>query len=191
MGVPKSQLQRPDGVNLLQHQLERWQPEVDEVLLLCGEAGQTTIPSGLAPLHPDPARWSGEGPLAGLLSGLRGCRCDWLLLHPIDCPFFPPEAVHRALRSIPMPQRAIGFTDQSQRPQWLPGLYHRSLVGRLEEALSSGERRLGRWFLSLQPQLHPLNAPASELDRWFLNLNTPETVRQAGYLWPDRSTPAV
>ncbi len=123
---------------------------------------------------PDPEPYVGKGPLAGLLAGLTSCRHPWLALLPIDCPFFPPEAYHQALRDCQEQTQMIGFRESlSQREQWLPGLYRKDLAERVERALSDEELSLGKFCRSVPHEFVDTELRGLPPEA-FVNLNTPD-----------------
>ena len=101
----------------------------------------------------------------------------------IDTPFFPPEVLSRSLEIAPEGSQAVGFMGPEDRPQWLPGLYHKRLQASIEATLRRGELRLGRWMQS-QPHAFLPWTDTVPVQRAYANLNTPEQARHAGFRLP-------
>ncbi len=186
MGGPKEGLIHQSGLSLLQLQLDRLDPFFAEVLLLTGETAKRWPEGGNSRVLVDPRPFAGQGPMAGLLAGLRESATDWLALMPIDNPLFPPEAFVEALLRVGLPDGsgsplALGFLDQGGHPRWLPGLYHRDLHPTLEEALGSGQLSLGRWVQSVNHVFLPWTHNKVSSERAFTNINTPEEAATLGF----------
>lgn len=184
MGGPKETLIHHSGPSLLQLQLERLAPFFAEVLLLTGETTKGRPAGGNSRVLVDPPAFAGQGPMAGLLSGLRECSTEWLALMPIDNPLFPPEAFIETLSRGPDGYRspgALGFLDRDGHPRWLPGLYHRDLCPALEQALGSGQLSLGRWVQSINHAFLPWTHTEISSERAFTNLNTLEEAAALGF----------
>lgn len=120
--------------------------------------------------------------MAGLLAGLQRCRTEWLALLPVDCPYFPPEAFAAALLDAGS-ARVVGWLDHGRRAQWLPGLYHKDLIGSLETSLAHNRLSLGRWVTAQDHLFLPWILPEVPAHDAFLNLNTPEQALAAGFAW--------
>ncbi len=188
MGFPKHLLTDGRGRTLLQVQLRRLSPHYQETLVL---TGPQSLPqeSGFRNVS-DPEEWNGQGPLAGLLAAFKVASAPWVALFGVDQPNFDPE-LHRwllgtASSSSQGPQpKILSLSDRRGQPQWLVGLYHREVIKPLQEFLTSGERAIHR-FASRVPTL--TLRPPDELapdDTPFLNLNTPEQARAAGWGIPE------
>lgn len=113
-------------------------------------------------LHDDSPGY--EGPLAGILSGLKACPTPWLMVLPCDAPMFPNDIV----------TQLWGCIDAEHKSAHIDGhptfaLIHVSHLHKLETFLQHGERKLGKWLDLIGSVAH---RSASEAD--FRNLNTPE-----------------
>ena len=181
MGAPKQWLCDDTGCSLLQLQCRRMAPHFSELLLLCGSRPPAIAIEGTRAVC-DPEAFAGQGPLPGLLGGLRQCRTPWLALLPVDCPNFPPEAFLEAPDRA-SGQPAIGFLLQGTR-QWLPGLYHVDLLSSLEDFLASGSRAMGRYVERVEHVFLPWTHQTISAERAFTNLNTPEQAAAEGFRIP-------
>ena len=181
MGGPKEQLVNTDGQSLLEFQVDRLSPHFDDILLL-GNADLQTLPENVRSI-PDPSPYTQLGPLAGLLAGLHHCQHPWLALLPIDCPRFPVASFHHAWSKREPEADSIGFAASvADRPQWLPGLFHQSLIPTVEQALVEGRRALGALIKQSRHQYVSWESPMS-FEEAFINLNTPEEAAKWGYSW--------
>lgn len=104
-----------------------------------------------------------DGPLAGILAGLRESTTDWLATVPCDCPQFPPDFVARL--------SAAGLSDRSRYVQGHPtfSLLRKTELPRLEHYLQHGKRKLGDWLEEIKATSVPF-----ESEDAFRNLNSPE-----------------
>lgn len=189
MGYPKDRLLDPEGTTLVEVQLRRLSPHFPNLMLLGAPVSGPSLYGERSLADPEP--FHGCGPLAGLLTGLRHSRSDWLALLPIDCPFFPAQAFLQAVDRAEPGDRALGFLQQqSGKEQWLPGLYHRALIPKVEKALKAEQLSLKRLVDSVSHRFLPWCAahedgggPICE-ERAFSNLNTPEQAALLGFNLP-------
>lgn len=134
---------------------------------------------------------SGYGPVAGIASGMKRARGEFVFATACDLPFLSPRVVERLFITAEedpdcggaVPVQPNGFFEP------LHCVYHREKMGRAcERAMAAGERRI---FAPLQEigikhvkvdLLRPLD---SELLTFF-NLNTREDLERAVALWAER-----
>jgi molybdopterin molybdotransferase len=104
-----------------------------------------------------------EGPLAGILAGLRHCTTDWLATAPCDCPQFPTDFLSRL--------SSASTTANSSYVQGHPtfSLLRKTELPRLEHYLQHGKRKLGDWLQEIKA-----TPVAFECEDAFRNLNSPE-----------------
>lgn len=180
MGCRKETLTDRQGRTLLERQIERLSPHFSDLMLL-GANAET-----LAPLHlralPDQEPFVGRGPLAGMLTGLRSAQQPWLALLPIDCPNLPPEAFFQALEFATDSSEILGFQDSTGAKHWLPGLYHRRLLPRVQRSLESN--CLSLKSLIAKAATHYVSAASAWDSQAFENLNTPDEASALGLFAP-------
>jgi molybdenum cofactor guanylyltransferase len=105
-----------------------------------------------------------EGPLAGILAGLRESADDWLATVPCDCPEFPIDFVARLSLT----------SDLSGKSSYVQGhptfaLLRKAELARLEHYLQHGRRKLGDWLT----EIGATPVPFADHEP-FRNLNSPE-----------------
>jgi molybdopterin-guanine dinucleotide biosynthesis protein A len=142
------------------------------------------------------------GPGAGVEAGLRSARHDWCLFIPVDVPLLPVEL----LRSWVVEVLEVEFDDlpkgsflrgsyllANKQPQPSICMLHRDCLKVVAKELDRGERRLRHLLEAIEPEFgagslwvrnaaghSPKPDPApGDLDRWFLNVNTPEELIEA------------
>jgi molybdenum cofactor guanylyltransferase len=142
------------------------------------------------------------GPGAGVEAGLRSAQYDWCLFIPVDVPLLPVEL----LRSWVVEVLEVEFDDlpkgsflrgsyllANKQPQPSICMLHRDCLKAVAMQLDGGERRLRHLLGAIEPEfgagsLWVRNASAhspkpdpvpEDLDRWFLNVNSPEDLIEA------------
>ncbi len=162
------------GEPLAARVLRRLAPQVARVYLNAREDDAELAQLG-APLVPDPQRWRGAGPLAGVAAGLARAQLDgfaYLATAPCDAPFLPRDLVARLLKPVRAGAvAAVAVSDFGLEPMF--ALWPVDALAAVEQALAAGRA-----------------SPRSELDRLraaqvafagdvFANLNTREDFARA------------
>jgi molybdopterin-guanine dinucleotide biosynthesis protein A len=157
---------------LLDHVIARIAPQVAALALSANGDPGRFAPWNLQVL---PDATLNQGPLAGILAGLRwaaAAGAPYLLTAPGDAPFLPPDLAARlAAAAAPI---AYAATPTQDHPT--AALIATSLAENLESALAAGTRSLRAW-------MQPLGAvrvvwPVAADDP-FLNVNTPKDLLTA------------
>ena len=116
-----------------------------------------------------------DGPLAGILTALRGADSPWLAVVPCDVPGCPADMVERLLVAAETAGAPGAVVAVGEQIQPLFALLSRTLLGDLEQAWAEGVRSPRRWYHRVG--LARLYYPEGCDD--FLNLNTPREWRDA------------
>lgn len=116
-----------------------------------------------------------QGPLAGILSGLKRCEADFLICVPCDTPFFPEDLVSRMLEKQQATCAEVISVSDERRTHPVFALIKSNLKNSLEEYLLSGERKIDRWYQ--QHNYHLLEYQGGE--HYFENINTKEQLQDA------------
>lgn len=161
-GVDKG-LQALAGRPLIEHVLERIQPQVGTVLINCNRNAERYASYGLA-LIPDQLPGF-PGPLAGLHAALQVCDTALLLTVPCDTPCLPDDLAFRLVSALSDGEATVAWTPQRQP---VIALYRSKLLPRLETALAGGLRSVGGWLDSLDCR----PAHFDDANQAFSNLNT-------------------
>lgn len=195
MGQEKG-LMKLQGQTLAWHALQRLRPQVGTLALNANRQLDRYQALGV-PVWPDAPADEPQGPLAGMLSGLRHCQTDWLLTVPCDVPNFPPDLAERLVQALGTPPKAVatvraftpdeGSVALSTSPKGRPGpwrqpvfcLLHRSLADDLAAWLQDGGRKVGAWL-----GRHPLGEAVFDRPQDqaadFANVNTPAELARLG-----------
>lgn len=117
-----------------------------------------------------------SGPLAGILTALRHCPTEWLLVAPCDVPHLPldlaGQLMAEALRShadIVVPSTRAD--DGGQHFHWVCALIHKGVCPHTEALFVTGERKIGNWVRAFN-----WSSVSFCDDAAFTNMNTPETL---------------
>lgn len=145
-GVDKG-LQLHQGLPLVQHALQRLQPQVGGVMINANRNLPTYEALGV-PVWPDPLA-DYPGPLAGWLAGLAHCATPLMLTVPCDTPRFPLDLAVRLAQALDADgaDLAMAASMQDGRLQLQPVfcLLKTGLRGSLVDYLDSGRRKVDQW----------------------------------------------
>lgn len=108
-----------------------------------------------------------DGPLAGILAGMRACNSDILLIVPCDTPLIETADLQRLLAALTI-ARPVAAAHDGER--WHPTVaaLRTHLAGDLQAYLDRGERKLQGWFAAHDP----VRVDFSDRPGIFANVNT-------------------
>ena len=166
MGGQDKGLLMLQGEPLYQHVLRRFRPQVNIVLISANrnidryQASGCQVVTDLLPDYP--------GPLAGILSGLRRSKTEWVAFCACDTPWIPNDFVARLWQQ--RNDASAVWVKSSLRDHPALALVNRALADALEAWLLRGERRLMQFLHE-----HGGHAVAfSDPESAFRNINTPD-----------------
>ena len=177
-GAPKALLPLGDRP-LLQHVIDRVNPQVDELLLSVERSSEAFEAFGLPQVEdPEPD----GGPLGGLLSAMQKMSLghDWLLLVPCDAPFVPPDLAARLLACALGSARPGAVICYESEIQSTFSIWSRSILPQLELAVLE-EGMAGIKQFSGVVELAELDWPGSEPSPFF-HINDQDALLKAGRL---------
>lgn len=111
-----------------------------------------------------------NGPLAGMASGMRAARTEYVVTVPCDSPFLPPDLVARFGQKVSDEGADICMAHNGERTQPVFSFMRTRLLDSLLAFLARGERKIDRWF----GEHACVVADFSDRPEAFLNINTPE-----------------
>jgi molybdopterin-guanine dinucleotide biosynthesis protein A len=152
------------GRPLVAHVIERITPQVAELLISANRNLDAYRALGY-PVLPD-ASPNLLGPLAGLLSGLRAARHDWILSVPCDTPRLPETLVAELLAPLLAGAADIAVAQAGDRVHHAVMLCRRDLAANLQASLDAGIRSVHAWQAQHRTLAVPFNDAAA-----FINLN--------------------
>jgi molybdopterin-guanine dinucleotide biosynthesis protein A len=158
-------------IPLVQHLIERIQPQVPEIVISANRNIETYEKLGFAVYADDISDFA--GPLAGILKALQQCQSEWLLVVPADSPFIPHDLAFRLSQNIQDNKIAIPHDGKYLQPTF--ALIHKSLTTSLEDFLQQGERKARVW---MQQQAHTI-VDFSDQEHAFININTEDELKNA------------
>lgn len=156
------------GRPMVEWVLERLRPQVDEVLINANQNLEQYREFGV-PVFSD-AIGGFAGPLAGLHAGLGHAGHPLVVTAPCDSPFLPTDLVARLADALESEgaDLAVARTFEQSHPVFC--LCRREVLPHLEDFLSSGGRKIDRWYETLK--VVPVQFDDQEAA--FSNINTRE-----------------
>jgi molybdopterin-guanine dinucleotide biosynthesis protein A len=171
MGGGDKGLAQLAGRAMLSHVLDRIRPQVGRIALSANGDPARFAQFGL-PVLPDAA--PGEGPLAGVLEGLRWAarahRGAALLSVPTDTPLLPPDLVFRLRAARLAAGAAVACAASGGRRHPVVALWPATFLTVLADALAAGTRGVERAVSA--HGLAVAEFAAEPIDP-FINVNTP------------------
>lgn len=145
-GVDKG-LQPFRGKPMVAHVIERFGPQVDELLVNANRNLDAYGASGHRVIADEIAGFA--GPLAGFERGLAHARGALVATVPCDSPFLPGDLVSRLRAALENAgaELAVAKTGDQAHPVFC--LMRRSVHASLAAFLGSGQRKIDRWYSAL------------------------------------------
>jgi molybdopterin-guanine dinucleotide biosynthesis protein A len=175
---------------------------IDKLALFCDEVAIAGNRAGLAAFATVVTETRvNVGPGAGIEAGLKYSARDWSLFVPVDVPLLPFELLRNwAVDVLAAERHGVKASYLVANKQRQPSIcmVHKSCVNSITRALNRGERRV-KFLLdgidldfaagALAVKDAAVYAPYAnprpmDMDRWFLNANTPEELAEAEKLFP-------
>lgn len=156
------------GQPMAAHVLERLGPQVDELIINANQNAEAYSAFGHPVFGDDIPGYA--GPLAGLHAALVRASHPLVVTAPCDSPFLPSDLVerlHQALRAQNA-DLAVAKTFDQAHPVFC--LCRSQLASHLHDFLSSGGRRIDRWYGSL----NVVEVAFDDEEAAFRNINTRE-----------------
>ena len=166
-GVDKG-LQPFRGKPMVAHVIERLAPQVAELLINANRNAEAYAGFGYRVIADEIDGFA--GPLAGFERGLAHATRELVVTAPCDSPFLPADLVER-LRSALLAagaQLAVARTGEQAHPVF--SLMRRDVHGSLRAFLSSGQRKIDKWYAALKV----VEVAFDDEPDAFLNINTRE-----------------
>lgn len=162
MGSDKAMLSL-EGSTLLARAVRFWQdaPGIGSVLVSVGRTDHfSALPDGVLPV---PDLFPDCGPMAGLHAAFTLTDAELLYVSAVDMPFLRTDAL------LPDPKGDVSIYVNREKPEPLFGVYRRTALPAIEDALRSGERRMRALLDRLDTEYIPLPDALAEA---VSNLNT-------------------
>lgn len=114
-----------------------------------------------------------DGPLAGILAGLKMATTPYLMAIPCDCPRLTPQTLTRMLQTLRDNNAEICIPHDGNRPHPVIMVLQTRLRASLEAQLAAGERKIDCWT----QKHHTVLADCSQDPEQFLNINSPQQLK--------------
>ena len=166
MGGADKGLQLLDGKALVQHVLERFAPQIDELLV---NANQNRVHYETFGCSVIADRFPGfAGPLAGLHVALSSASHPLVATVPCDSPFLPSDLVARLQAALLCNDAQLAMARTFNQPQPAFCLCRRELLPQLSHFLEGGGRKLALWYRTLKA----VEVSFDDQEAAFSNINT-------------------
>jgi molybdopterin-guanine dinucleotide biosynthesis protein A len=169
-GVDKG-LRELHGKPMVAWVLERFAPQVDEVLINANQNGEVYAGFGHRVI---PDRIGGfAGPLAGLQRGLSEARFPIVATTPCDTPFLPLDLVARLRAALADERVQLAVARTGDQPHPVFCVCRCDVLPHLTQFLAAGGRKIDAWYATLRvAEVAFDDEPAA-----FSNINTLEELR--------------
>jgi molybdenum cofactor guanylyltransferase len=138
-GSPKA-FAKKDGIPLYQCSIDNLKPLTKTMTLVTSIelVNEFNILDPDINVITDQIDFAGQGPLAGIYSGMEQVDSEWYLISPIDVPFLEERIFHMLLQKIEVGKEVV-VPRVNGRVEPLIAVYHRSLKKKIIEQLKRGE----------------------------------------------------
>ncbi|TSA50395.1 MAG: molybdenum cofactor guanylyltransferase [Nitrosomonadales bacterium] len=162
------------GKPLVAHVLERFAPQVDELLINANCDLDSYAAFGY-PVISD-AVTGFAGPLAGLQRGMEAAQHDLIATVPCDSPFLPSDLVQRLSKALDKNNADLAVARTGNQPHPVFCLCRRALLPGLTAYLENGGRKIDAWYAALRT----VEVAFDDTAEAFANINTPEELAYMG-----------
>ncbi|TCJ95837.1 molybdenum cofactor guanylyltransferase [Volucribacter psittacicida] len=162
-GVDKG-LQLLQGKPLVEHILQRLKPQLTHIAINANRHLPQYAQYGYPVFNDELTGF--QGPLSGMLTGLKRATSDYVLFVPCDCPYLPLNLVEKFSQAIHQ-QAPVAYADDGERSHPTFCLLSKKLITPLSTYLAQGERKVLTFF----QQQQALVIDFSEQKQGFININ--------------------
>jgi molybdenum cofactor guanylyltransferase len=162
------------GRPLIKHVVERFSPQVDELLINANRNIAEYEALGFPVIRDQIEGFA--GPLAGLHAGLMHAEHPLVATVPCDSPFLPFDLVSRLKKSLETGQNELAVARTDHQPHPVFALVRRSVLPHLARFLAGGGRKIDAWYASLKT----IEVAFDDEGEAFRNINTAAELTAAG-----------
>jgi molybdopterin-guanine dinucleotide biosynthesis protein A len=162
------------GRPMAAHVIERFAPQVDEILINANRNMTEYMALGHAVI-PD-AIGGYAGPLAGLHVGLTHAAHPLVATVPCDSPFLPHDLVARLSSALSDSAADIAVARTFEQPHPVFAVVRRGVLPHLTQFLQEGGRKIDAWYATLKA----IEVAFDDQADAFRNINTADELKQAG-----------
>jgi len=171
MGSVDKGLQPLRGKSMVEWVIERFSPQVDEVLINANQNLERYSALGYRVIPDEITGYA--GPLAGLHRGLTDAAHDLVATVPCDSPFLPRDLVTRLRAALERDQAEIAVARTGDQPHPVFCLCRQSVLPGLTAFLAAGGRKIDAWYANLKVT----EVAFDDNPNAFSNINTEEDLR--------------
>jgi molybdopterin-guanine dinucleotide biosynthesis protein A len=164
-GVDKG-LQVFRGKPMVQHVVERFAPQVGELLINANRNAQAYERFGHRVIADEIEGFA--GPLAGFERGLAHAQGEFVATVPCDSPFVPHDLVERLKAALQKHEADLAVAKTGEQAHPVFSLMRCNVHASLREFLASGQRKIDRWYAALAV----VEVAFDDEAEGFLNINT-------------------
>lgn len=168
MGGSDKGLQQLRGRPMIDRVIERFAPQVDELLINANRNVERYAAFGhrvVADQIPDNA-----GPLAGLHAALSAATYPLVATAPCDSPFLPADLIFRLHSALTAANADLAVARTFDQPHPVFCLCKRVVLPHLTDFLAGGGRKVDRWYATL----NVVEVAFDDKAEAFANINTRE-----------------
>jgi len=166
MGSVDKGLKLLRGRPMVQWVLERFAPQVDEVLINANQNLDAYARFGYRVIPDEIGGFA--GPLAGLQRGLTEARYDLVATVPCDSPFLPHDLIARLYSAMRQHGAEIAVAKTGNQPHPVFCMCRKEVLPGLAAFLAGGGRKIDAWYAMLKVTEVPFDDEAAA----FSNINT-------------------
>src|SRR5258707_6367463 len=164
-GVDKG-LQPFRGKPMVEHVIERFAPQVGELLINANRNAEAYAKFGHRVIADEIEGFA--GPLAGFERGLAHAQGALVVTAPCDSPFLPADLVARLRAALEAAGAELAVAKTGDQAHPVFSLMRRDVLPSLQRFLAGGERKIDRWYAALSVVEVSFDDEADG----FLNINT-------------------
>lgn len=153
---------------LIEHVLERLEPQVNSILINANRNQQHYEQYGHPVINDELSDF--QGPLAGFATAMKTASTDYIVTLPCDGPNLPRDLVSRMIKKLQNDSQSIAVAHNGDRLQPVYALIPIVLIDSLEAFLRNGDRKIDLWYAQHKTVL----VDFSDKPEAFFNINTEE-----------------
>lgn len=135
------------GKALIQHVIERIQPQVGNIVINANRNKETYESYGYPTICDEMSDF--QGPLAGFATAMKTVKTDYIVTLPCDGPALPLDLVSRMLSKLNTFNDISNCITVAHDGEWLQpvhALIPVALIDSLEKFLANGDRKIDLWY---------------------------------------------
>jgi molybdenum cofactor guanylyltransferase len=173
MGSADKGLVRLHGQPMVRHVLDRFAPQVDEVLINANRNIAEYEALGHPVIRDQIDGFA--GPLAGFHAGLTHAKYPLLATVPCDSPFLPLDLVARLSAGLEAQHADLAVARTHDQPHPVFALVRREVLPHLTHFLDGGGRKIDAWYATLKS----IEVAFDDEAEAFRNINTADELAEA------------